>query len=42
MYEYTKRVVRCEVLTAALLRIQVFWDVMLCHWIRAEIATLST
>jgi hypothetical protein len=29
MYEYTKRVARCEVLTAVLLRIQVFWDVTL-------------
>jgi len=25
--------VRSEVLTAVLLKIQVFWDVMLCHWI---------
>jgi hypothetical protein len=27
------RFVRCEVLTAVLLRIQVFRDVMLCHWV---------
>jgi hypothetical protein len=25
-------VVRSEVLTQTLLKIQVFWDVMLCHW----------
>jgi hypothetical protein len=25
--------VRFEVLTAVLLRIQVFWDVTLCHWV---------
>ena len=33
-----KRLVRCEVwvLTAVLLRIQVFWDVMLCHWVSAS------
>jgi len=25
--------VRCEVLTVVLQRIQVSWDVMLCHWV---------
>jgi len=29
MYEYTKHVARCEILTTVLLRIQVFWDVTL-------------
>lgn len=29
MYEYTKNVARCEILTAVLLRIQVFWDATL-------------